>query len=712
MSSIDFIRRCLEFAGMLLFLAALIMSVGVANAEVSEAQRTVGADSVPEPFLPVRVILNGAGPGSKLISVWGREYRFGHGPLPAEIVSQGADLFASPPQFYLDTGSGRRTIEWSSPEIIEQGPRSINLASHGRMGVLELKANTTIEYDGMIRVQISMTARQSVRISSYSYSIRLNENVGEYYNHHVAYDYQKLAVDRNKLIDAAGSVPDTKRRFSFFPTFFVGNKEVGMEWWCESDSEWAGPWRYRAIELGREGSYVEFAVEPIAVSRVLDANESWSDTFAIFPTPLRAPPRNWRSIRFASLDTIRQKSNETHNKFAYIAFPNQFDAQWHGLPASRKTQKQSDLRNTLREAGALYLPYGTLTAVPFLHPVVMKNSDDWSASSRLWTGPPKSVEDFLKQGGWRQGDPFGYAACMERDDYIDWMLGEYETIFREEELDGLYFDHAAMNEMCVKSERLKNRQGRQVWSYFSLRHFYMKLYESIKAQRPDALLTMHTNGQPRAFAAWADFTFIGEGWNVLFRGGHGFREIANDRSLYKPDYFRLPRVYLDAALLPRLGGITAVLPEIHHGIDPEHPEIAQKYQRAFFAQILPYDVPVWHANSETRMLSSVFDAIDSFGPVDDAAVYQWWKHQGAVPSDRRIVATTYALEGRALIIVANWSEKDMSADLVLDRDLLQLRPGYAVRDGESKSRTLKRGDADDTFPLTVPAHDLRILIAG
>jgi hypothetical protein len=300
---------------------------------------------------------------------------------------------------------------------------------------------------------------------------------------------------------------------------------------------------------------------------------------------------------------------------------------------------------------------------------------------------------------------------MARQDYLDWMLAQYLDTFRAERLDGVYFDHATISRMCVRTPVLKGRpRDRQAWEYFSVRDFYKRLYEGMRATSPpDALLTMHSHGPPRALAAWADFTFIGEGWNVMFKGSHGWNQIKGNRRLYDPDYFRLPADYLEAQLLPRIGGVIAVLPQVKHALDPDQPERGRRYQRAFFARILPFDVPYWNSGSENRVLSDVNLALDRFGPLDGATVFPWWEERGVVARHDAVRVTSYAKDGRVLILAANWSDKPVEARLSLQHALLGLREDARARDAEvkgAKPGKPVRGEIE----VHIPPRDLRILL--
>jgi hypothetical protein len=392
----------------------------------------------------------------------------------------------------------------------------------------------------------------------------------------------------------------------------------------------------------------------------------------------------------------------------WIAFPGHFDTRWHGLPESVPSGKQRTLRARLEKDGISYIPYGKLTAAPSLHPRVLENVETWSATDRLFTGTAAAQREFLEERGWRPRQVFGYAACMARMDYVDWMLEQSLTAFRKEELDGLYFDWGAINEPCRRDPRVEDYRTDQVFNYFNVRDFYKRLYREVKAVDPNALIAIHTQGQPRALAAHVDYAFMGEALNVLFRGNRSFKQIRRNPRVYDPDYFAIPMDFLNAQSLPTIGGVATLLPEVKHGLVKGDARRGIRLTRAFYAIFLVNDSPVWLTNTDPKVQVSIFRAVDRFGGLAKVEVFPWWSNGSLLRRDEGLRVTAYLRDGRALLILANWSEEALHSEVEIDREALGLLAADSAFDAET-SRRVELTDGGK-ISVDVPGRDFRLLI--
>src|SRR5512139_598840 len=105
------------------------------------------ASPVPPPFEPLRVREEA---GTVEVGLWGRSYVFDAGPLPSQIHSQGVPLLVERPRFVSDD----LEVVWRPPTILRAEPDAVRLRSGGRLGSVQVYAETQIEYDGMIAVTL------------------------------------------------------------------------------------------------------------------------------------------------------------------------------------------------------------------------------------------------------------------------------------------------------------------------------------------------------------------------------------------------------------------------------------------------------------------------------------------------------------------------------------------------------------------------------
>ena len=670
--------------------ALIVLSPARGSAEAVRA--------VPPPFEPVRAE---ATESAVVVSVWGRSYRFGSGPMPESILSQGRELLAEPARMLVDGD----VVLWSRPAIVDARPDAVRIETRATHGSLQLNADVLIEFDGMIRVDLEISG--TGKLSALRYELPIHSQHAELFNHHMIYDYRLLNIDKIESMKAAGKTPTVSRRFPFSPTFWVGDRDVGIEWWSETNVHWDGARIGEPIALEPSTGRVALAIEPLSGERVISAEGPWRDGFALFPMPMRPLPPDWRSVRFVSQGTSApQYDRNVGTRLAWIAFSEAFQGIWHGLPQSRQNAKQRALRERLEERGIAYIPYGKLTISPSMHPRAMERFDDWSADGVLFKRAPEAEARAIRAYGipYTSGQPYGYAVCMGRQDYLDWMLEENLNAFTGERLGGLYFDLGAISRMCRKSPRLARRADRETWEYFKVRDFYLRLYTAMKQKDPEALLVIHTVGQPRALTGYVDYHWVGEHLNSIFSGGMTGAEMAANPSAYRPDYLGLPEGYLAALMRPHVGGAWVMLPQIKSA----GPERATAFHRGMQAWALLNDVPIVIGNTDMKEAEEIARAVDRFGSLADADLHPWWSASERVQAPAPLRATLYRTGSRGLLVIANLGDQAAGGTLTLDRAALDLPEASQWRNLETMApaKPLEEG----AFSVHVPARDFRLYL--
>lgn len=683
-----------------------MVSVAVVHAQATSIPGGSGVSTVPAPFEPILIAASHAGSASDplVVRVWGREYVFDRGPLPRSIESQGASLLAAPPTFELAIDGPSSRLLWSRPVVEDSSARALILSSGADSGDTSVEATTTIEYDGMIRVDLKLEPGSDKAISGFRYEIPLAHGTARWFNRHVGYDYETMNIDKEGLEGSAGELTRAPLDLEYTPTLLIGNRQIGIEWWSDDNIDWSVDPNARPIRVHPGNDGTRLVIEPI--SRKRRSNGVWRHTFALFPLPLRSTPKDWRSNRFVSWSAAREFRQDGF-RYYWIAFPIHFQARHHGLPASFRNAEQAALRDRLAARNVGYIPYGKLTAAPSHHPKTFENADRWAANRQRFTGPSAEERKLLERNHDWSGRWYSYAICTRNRDYLDWILDENLSALREESLDGLYFDFGSVSRMCETDPRIQDRRRQQSWNYFEVRDFYKKLYEEGRSFAPEALLTTHTNGQPRAVSAWVDYNFIGEALNVVFRGGRSWKAIRNRPDLYDPDYIDLRSGFLLAQIYPPVGGVTSILPEIKFARDSKNPERLRAYQRAFLAQFLLEDVHFWFANSDQDELARVMGAVDSFGSLDEARVLPYWSNRKLILRDPRIEVTAYSKSKKLLLIVSNLTNEAISTPLQVEHGLTtESIPQWT----DLEARKRRKSPLNKETRLTIAPRDLRVIL--
>lgn len=691
------------------FFAAVIMSSVAIHLPGAS-----GAQSVPAPFTPLRtlrdvVIEQGSRPSLKVES-WGRIYRFQHGPLPVQIVSQGSELLAAEPRWKFVLEDGPARLDWSRTEIESENARRVTLVCSAALGVAHVRARTVIEYDGMIRVDLEIVGSPGsdavLTLRQLQYEIPLRADVARWFNHHVPYDYRRLTIDKQALISSVGAFPENRQSFEFVPTLFLGNYDVGLEWWSDENVNWRTAEKDRPIELERRGNQAILRVTP--VSAPIQGVTSFRHRFALFPAPMRPSPPRWRSNRFISPSAHRSFEKDGFRYF-WIAFPGHIFPHYHGLPATPQTVEQVALRERLRQQGVRYIPYGKLMAAPSFHPKTLAHGQEWAANRRMFTGPTAAEQNLMRRNtSWKRGEWYGYNVCARRTDYFDWILAENLEALRAEDLDGIYFDFGSPSSPCETDPRLEPGAKKQAWHYFEIREFYKGLYEGVDELNPEALITIHTNGQPRALTAWVDYNFVGEAVNAVFRDGRRWPDLKKRPELYDSDYGKLPSLFLIAQTLPNIGGVTSILPQLHKAQLDMDPAKLIRFQRGFLSQVLVNDTHFWFANMHHPSLVDTIAALDRFGSLDDATFEPWWRPKSGIEHGSELKVSLYRRADAVLAIVANWTSHPIAGELHVRSDILNSEK--AKWSDPERPSAAPTDPTDGTIRITVQPHDFRLIM--
>src|SRR5262245_14791054 len=305
-----------------------------------------GAEAVvPPPFQPLSAVTTSRGVE---VTLWGRSYRFESGPLPTYISSQGIPVLGATPRI---RGAGGTAVVWQKPIALSRTPELVLLRSVGQLPGLQVVAETTIEYDGMISVRLALTAANAMTLSRLSYELPLTEDVGPYFAHHLPYDYQVQNVDKERLLQAAGALPAAGLALGYVPTFALGNRSVGVEWWSETNANWKQSATRPVFEVRKEPGIARLVVNPIVEPLALASGQIWRDTFTLFVFPSRPPPARWRSVRFVPYTRMSGFARDIGTRFVFVATEADYRPRFDGLPGSTDDSAQRSFRSELARVG-------------------------------------------------------------------------------------------------------------------------------------------------------------------------------------------------------------------------------------------------------------------------------------------------------------------------------------------------------------------------
>jgi hypothetical protein len=229
---------------------------------------------VPAPWTPLKT-------RGSTVFCWERSYRFERSLFPAEINARAATLLAGPIRL-AGTCNGT-PILWKGerPRLLEDARDKVSMAVSATAAGLVLAGVVTVEYDGMVRIDATLTpAAGQVTLQDLTLEIPLVPERARYLYH---FPGQWGSVANSGFLPAAGWSQ------AFKPFVWLGDEDRGLAWFCESDRNWSPLGAAEALTIRREAKATVLRCHLIrgelAVTRPLEY------TFGFQATPVKEPEK-------------------------------------------------------------------------------------------------------------------------------------------------------------------------------------------------------------------------------------------------------------------------------------------------------------------------------------------------------------------------------------------------------------------------------------
>ena len=213
-----------------------------------------GLDSrVPAAWTPLQ---GGAtADGTYAVSCWGRTYRFAPGCLLESVTAVGSRILHAPVR--LAAVAGGRSLRFAAERIDEVASDLGEVVLEQRLTAanLDLRVQAHVEFDGMIRFDVEVSAADAVDLDSLSIEIPIRAEHAEYLYHFPG----AWGTARN-----AGALPDTAVKMGFRPYVWLGDDDRGLAWFSESDRDWHVAPGTPATEIVRDGDRVVLTLHLIS----------------------------------------------------------------------------------------------------------------------------------------------------------------------------------------------------------------------------------------------------------------------------------------------------------------------------------------------------------------------------------------------------------------------------------------------------------------
>lgn len=646
---------------------------------------------VPEPWTPVQAK---ATMDSAVVNVWGRNYQFKGLPVPTSIEATAAKLSevepTKKPQQLL-TGPieiraviGGQDVVWKNDsfKLVSQKPAEAVFESVNTGSGLRLKAKTTVEFDGMIRVDLEvLSSGAPVKVEKMDMVIPFRSEVATQ-----MCNYHKLPGPGKPVSRYIGNIGNEPLKHPVMSAQFVGTDEVGLEWFADRPKGWRLKNPDEAIEVRREADRVSEVFH--FFDHEIELKEPIAITFGLIATPTKPLRKGWGQLRVdhfglaplpgdsvdghpateAHTEAWKQRAQYGSQDVNLVFSPSWSGVDWFVYPIQDPAERDK-LKTKIdiaHEKGQKVLPHGGWLTIPTVIP-------EWERWGAEMVREP--MEGTLGQGYW---------ACYNSP-WTDFEVANHAVNARMVGVDGVRFDTVIPPVECANPyhDCAWTDETGKVWpsgNIFAAREFMKRIYRVYHGGvRKDGYVYVPAGGAPiNAITSFVDIYEIGEG---------NFMRAASLKEGYPQDQVRVRMVgsayglitsnNLKGETIPAPSRIAALIvagadPRLHGGAQPNY------YSRGYQLS------PSGNANS--------VDIWDAWEWVDRSVTAYWkpyWQNSDTInvqapplpAGDKPLIYTSYYWNPgrkRILLVAANY-EKQPVKDVKVTFDLAKLGFDKATR---------------------------------
>jgi len=663
----------------------------------------LGPDWAPAPWTPVSV-------ADGVVKVWGREFEFGRDGLLSGIRSQGVQLLAGGIRVKFSVAGAEQAFELAAPAFPLRGRGRAQVAHRGVAAGLALTALQTIEFDGMDRIDVTISPQERMELEKLWIEIPFTN--APLFHASYANSWE------------CGLARDVE--FTGLPHLWVGGDKAGCVFFAENCKGWLASSEKLRVTLAREGD--------ARVLRLLVVNEPselaapLAFTFGLHPTPVKPFFDGWRAIRPQGWGWTAPPTS------LYMAGPTAWMSSY-SVPAPRNWDLPAQMLAFVRKHGQTVYPYLTpfyvsmhdmiRRDVPYLLPgrkgpdgasfQHIKDSrriepywhfaEDWNLNPPQYTGDGSARET-------------SQMACVSPStSWTDYLVGSVHEILSRTDIDGFYFDLAAPRMNFDESRGLayKTRNGVLEGSmeYFAARDCYKRLYwvfDKLRGPKRKPYILGHGHAGCLPLSSFWDVNFHGEGIKPRCKfeatdlflqkrlAGHPIAPAAEASAERSWDAYAYrsangPQFGLPVMYLPQYSRVKGLY--------------VKEHSREHLSWTFLHNNLLWPAYVPAGPVYEFWRKVEIPFGMGHALFHPYWDNDAAAtPPCIRVSYWTKPGRSACLLAAANWSAKGEPARIELPP---ALRSFGSCVDAETGEKTGVTGAA---LQVDVPHHDLRVFRFG
>ncbi|MCF7855019.1 MAG: DUF6067 family protein, partial [Candidatus Pacebacteria bacterium] len=368
------------------------------------------------------------------------------------------------PMRYVATVAGQATPVQAQPmKIVSAEDHEVIAESEWQAGALHAKAKTTWDYDGTVRVDLTVLPSKGQAVDNLTLEIPFSADAATLI--HANADNIRAPVAQ-RLPEGEGVVWDaTKVKYgdfirNFCPYVYLGNAVRGICWFAENDKNWGWDPETPNLDVVRRGDQVILRVHLINAPQEIDAPRTL--TFGLLGAPVKprltAPEEdpNWWRYRYYKdqyelLGTDVNWLARGNCGSVYPAGKDMF--LWEMLKRGTQEKLSSADINRVIEHGRQYFePYGEGTVKSFIAHARLNLRRCYNRKMIFYYNPgtcplfeeAETFKDEWNLGDLRRGPKSNSRGCYQvlpTESYIDYNLYWYARSFEIADNKGVYWDN-------------------------------------------------------------------------------------------------------------------------------------------------------------------------------------------------------------------------------------------------------------------------------
>jgi len=470
------------------------------------------ADNVPEPFVPLEV-------SNKSIRLWKKEFLLSSETYLFDNINiLGKEFLSGPIEVKLY--NKKRLIPLKSTETWgKKTPTVVQIVKRAFYEDFVLENIIQIEFDGFVSVSTKISSKEQIELTGLFIEVPIKKSLATLYSHY----FLDMPLEVRKAFggdkDFRGSLmPDRDTVFEFSPIVWIGNEDMGLSWFTETDAGWNLEDKKKAIEIlaGKEKVTlkIHFIDRPISLKR--HVSFSWG----LMPTPVKPFPdlKNYIQLYTAQEDSAEHIINKwlfpidkEYSKLDEAAktglksiLIHQLWNEFPGYPGTFDEKKKALLKKVVNEAHKR-----GLKVILYIGKDMPVDSPEGKKMMKSFIKEPSHIR---KRKALRKYKSFTTDANRF---YNDFLIYKVKILIDEFNIDGIMLDGHNMVVPCINQRHGHgtkiNGTVIPVYPISETRELMKRLYWLFHVYKQNGIIIAHAETPFLPSLSFADLRWVGEG---------------------------------------------------------------------------------------------------------------------------------------------------------------------------------------------------------